>query len=109
MQNHRRKLSKLKNFITEIKLDILNISFLKKAHHIGSIFSCIDILVVLYFEIMDDQKKLKNSLSRDYFLLSKGHAALGLYAVLSKKKFFSKNFLVNVNSQSFIYQYCIDT
>jgi transketolase len=95
MSINKKKLSKLKNLISEIKIDILNISFIKKAHHIGSIFSCIDILVVLYFEIMNDVKKLKTSLSRDYFLLSKGHAALGLYTVLSKKKFFSKEFLIN--------------
>ena len=94
MSIHKKKLSKLKNIITEIKIDILNISFIKKAHHIGSIFSCIDILVVLFFEILNNKIKLKTSLSRDYFLLSKGHAALGLYAVLSKKKFFSKKFLI---------------
>lgn len=89
-----KKLSQIKILITEIKREILEISFLKKAHHIGSIFSCIDIIVVIYFKIMNETNKLKNSLSRDYFLLSKGHAALGLYAVLSKKKYFSKNFLI---------------
>ena len=95
MQTQNKKIFELKKIITDIKVDILDISFLKNAHHIGSIFSCIDILVVLYFEIMNIQKRLKNSLSRDYFFLSKGHAALGLYAVLSKKKIFSKKFLIN--------------
>ena len=50
MQNHKKKIFELKKIITEIKVDILDISFLKNAHHIGSIFSCIDILVVLYFD-----------------------------------------------------------
>ena len=95
MINHNKKqVSELKNIIIKLKIDILKISFLKKAHHIGSIFSCLDILVVLYFNIMNVKKKIKNDLSRDYFFLSKGHAALGLYAVLSKKKFFSKEFLI---------------
>ena len=70
MQTHNKKIFELKKIITDIKVDILDISFLKNAHHIGSIFSCIDILVVLYFEIMNIQKRLKNSLSRDYFFLS---------------------------------------
>ena len=46
MQNNK-KLSEIKILITEIKKEILEISFLKKAHHIGSIFSCIDIIVVI--------------------------------------------------------------
>ena len=53
MINHNKKqISELKNIIIKLKIDILKISFLKKAHHIGSIFSCIDILVVLYFNII---------------------------------------------------------
>lgn len=44
--------------------------------HIGSDFSCLDIMVALYFKIMGPDDK---------FVLSKGHAALGLYAVLHRK------------------------
>jgi transketolase len=51
----------------------------KKANagHIGSSLSCLDILVYLYFQAMDN---------RDRFILSKGHAALALYVVLARKK-----------------------
>lgn len=47
-----------------------------KAGHIGSSLSCLDILIYLYF-----YKMKKN----DKFILSKGHAAAALYAVLNKK------------------------
>jgi transketolase len=46
------------------------------AGHIGASLSCLDILVYLYFEFMN---------SDDRFILSKGHAALGLYVVNAKK------------------------
>jgi len=45
--------------------------------HLGSCLSCIDILAVLYFRVL--RKK-------DKFILSKGHAAASLYAVLVEKK-----------------------
>ena len=44
-----------------------------KMAHIGSDFSCLNILITLYTEILGE---------KDRFVLSKGHAALALYAVL---------------------------
>ncbi|MDM8536549.1 transketolase [Desulfobacterales bacterium HSG17] len=56
-----------------------------KAAHLGSALSCVDILVALYFKILNfDQKKL-NNLKKDRFILSKGHAAAALYAILAFK------------------------
>lgn len=48
-----------------------------KASHIGSCLSVIDLLAVIF-----TQKNLVTSASRNDVLLSKGHAAAGLYAVL---------------------------
>jgi len=44
---------------------------------------------------MNIEPSIKNNKLRDFFLLSKGHAALALYVVLCKKGFFSKKFLIN--------------
>ena len=76
-----------------LRRDIIEISYIKKAHHIGSELSCIDILTILYFKVMNFNPKIKNKNYRDFFLLSKGHAALALYVTLCKKGFFSKNYL----------------
>ena len=76
-----------------LRKEIIEISYFKKAHHIGSELSCIDILTILYFNIMNFNVKIKNKKYRDFFLLSKGHAALALYVTLCKKGFFSKEFL----------------
>ena len=55
---------------------ILDLYKRANAGHIGASLSCLDILVYLYFEFMNND---------DRFILSKGHAALGLYVVSAKK------------------------
>jgi len=78
-----------KSFLTrvskEIRLNILNEIFNKKKGHIGGCLSCVDLLVSIYFSnIFKLKKKDLKSKKRDRFILSKGHAALALYAVLDK-------------------------
>ena len=92
------KLKKLFNLSNLIRKKIVEISFKKKAHHIGSCLSCVEIIVVLFFGIMKFSKK--NIHQNDFFILSKGHAALIYYLILIEKKFFTdkyllKNFLTN--------------
>lgn len=70
-----------------IRRKILEISYRANVGHVGSAFSIVEILVALYFEIMNvDKKNIKND-KRDRFVLSKGHAAPALYAVLQQKGF----------------------
>jgi transketolase len=52
--------------------------------HIPSSFSIVDILEVLYRRILDVDSRLLGSLERDFFVLSKGHGAAALFAVLHK-------------------------
>ena len=54
--------------------------------HPGGSLSIIDILNVLYFEEMNIDPKNPKMEDRDRFVLSKGHAAPALYAVLAAKK-----------------------
>ena len=76
-----------------LKKKIIDISYAKKAHHIGSCLSCMDILVALFFGVMKHKKKNSNH-KNDFFILSKGHAALAYYLILMKKKFFSEKYLI---------------
>lgn len=64
---------------TEIRKKVLDMIYKAQSSHIGSNLSCIDILTVLYFGIMDP---------RDKFILSKGWAAASVYAILAKKGYF---------------------
>lgn len=65
-----------------------------ESHHIGCAFSIVDILTYLYFNELNVNSKNPKDQNRDIFLLSKGHAALALYATLCQKGFFSKERLL---------------
>lgn len=72
------------------RLEVLDMIFNSKSAHIGSCYSCIDIISVIYNKILNLKKIKSNSKDRDIFILSKGHACASLYAVLALKKFFKK-------------------
>lgn len=59
-----------------------------KSGHPGGSLSAADILTYLYFQEMNINPKEPKWEGRDRFVLSKGHAAPGLYAVLSLRGFF---------------------
>lgn len=67
--------------------------FSAQGSHIGSAFSCVDILAVLYFKIMFIEPQNPWALDRDRFILSKGHAASALYVTLSHRGFFPEDVL----------------
>ncbi len=50
--------------------------------HVGGSLSVADVLVALYFDVMRVGPEHVDDPERDVFLLSKGHGAIGLYAVL---------------------------
>lgn len=58
-----------------------------KAGHIGGPLSMMDILVSLYFRELRIRVEEPDWVDRDWFVLSKGHAAIGLYAVLALRGF----------------------
>lgn len=73
--------------------DVLTISHNAQIGHVGSSLSIIDLLVVLYYKIINVSPKNPYENDRDRFILSKGHAAAGLFAVLHHRGFFSKETL----------------
>jgi transketolase len=56
--------------------------------HVGSALSCADILAALYGDILRVNPQNPAWPARDRFILSKGHACAGLYAVLAERGFF---------------------
>jgi transketolase len=61
---------------------IVSVASLKKEGHIPSSLSILDILYVLYDKILDIDSIKENKEDRNRFILSKGHASLGLYVIL---------------------------
>ena len=56
--------------------------------HIGSVLSVVDILAVLYGKVMQYRSNNPKWDGRDRFILSKGHAGAGVYAILAECGFF---------------------
>lgn len=56
--------------------------------HVGSVFSIADILAVLYGRVLRVFPHEPRHGHRDRFILSKGHAGAGVYAVLAETGFF---------------------
>lgn len=81
----------LRKIAFDRRLDVLDMIFRAGAGHLGGDMSCMDILVCLYYEVMDVEKLLAGSDERDRFILSKGHNAEALYAVLADLGFFDKS------------------
>jgi transketolase len=71
-----------------IRIHALRMTSIGGGAHIGAIFSCADILAVLYGGILNIDPAEPESVNRDRFVLSKGHAGGGLYAALAEKGFF---------------------
>ncbi|MDE7260921.1 MAG: transketolase [Oscillospiraceae bacterium] len=59
-----------------------------KAGHPGGSLSCVDALTTLYFDEMQVDPANPKDPDRDRFVLSKGHCAPALYAVLALRGFF---------------------
>ena len=73
-----------------IRRDVAKMMHKSYSSHIGGCYSVTEILVTLYFEILNIDPKNPRKDDRDILLLSKAHSSPTLYAILSKKGFFPK-------------------
>jgi transketolase len=56
--------------------------------HLGGSLSLVEILTTLYFDVLRIDPQNPDAPGHDILILSKGHGALGLYAVLAERGFF---------------------
>ncbi len=71
-----------------VRMGVIEGVFNAKSGHPGGSLSITDILTYLYFNHMNVDPKNPKDENRDRFVLSKGHTAPALYAVLAHKGFF---------------------
>ncbi len=81
----------LEKIAKEVRWDIVRMIGLAQSGHPGGSLSCADILVCLYFHTMNHDPKSPEWRYRDRFVLSKGHAAPALYAVLARNGYFDRD------------------
>ncbi|MDC0426570.1 transketolase [Pelagibacteraceae bacterium] len=97
-------MKKIKNldFSKNVRKNILKLSHKANSSHIGSSLSIVDLLVVIYNEIIKPKSKkdLENSLYK--LILSKGHACLALYCILYEMKILNKKTLLSFGNENSI-------
>ena len=84
------KKQSLVRIANEIRKSVLTEVYSANSGHPGGSLSIADVLAYLFFEKMNVNKDNPGDPERDRFVLSKGHTAPALYAVLAEKGFFPK-------------------
>ncbi|MFC1767465.1 transketolase [Candidatus Margulisiibacteriota bacterium] len=84
-------MSKLDAKSIEYRRQILDMIDHARRGHIGSAFSIVEIIRVLYDDVLKFDPKKPEWPERDRFILSKGHGCLALYVALAEKGFIKKN------------------
>lgn len=80
---HKELISEPKEFARRVRVDVAKINCRTRDSHIGGGYSAVDILAVLYTQILNISRNNLNDPNRDVFILSKGHIATTMFAVLA--------------------------
>jgi transketolase len=90
----KKRIAELKNLSAQARHAMVESLICAGCGHPGGAFSSVDVMIALYFEVMniDPQKPLWDK--RDRFILSKGHSSVALYSVLSLRGFFNRQMLL---------------
>lgn len=94
----------LQKIACKVRMGVIEGTYNAKSGHPGGSLSIADILTYLYFEEMKVDAKQPDWEDRDRFVLSKGHTAPALYAVLAEKGFFSKELIKTLRKPDSILQ-----
>ncbi len=90
------KYPELKVMADKIRVDVIKEIHAAGSGHPGGSLSAADIVTALYFREMNVDPANPKMLTRDKFVLSKGHAGPVLYAALAEKGFFPKEDLLTL-------------
>lgn len=86
-------MKELEQIAVEVRKKLLQNIVKAGGGHTGGSLSSVDILVALYFRILNIDPRHPDMKGRDRFILSKGHSVESYHCVLSKRGFFSEEVL----------------
>ncbi|WP_137862400.1 MULTISPECIES: transketolase [unclassified Sphingomonas] len=86
-------LEAVRELAADTRREVLKMVHRAKASHVGSCFSIADMLAVLYGHVMSVDPVHADRPDRDRLIVSKGHAAAAVYAVLANRGFFPREWL----------------
>ncbi len=84
------KVAELQTIATQVRRDLLRMIHAKKSGHPGGSLGVTDLMVTLYFDVMEhDPKHFDiNGKGQDLFFLSNGHTSAAWYSVLARSGYF---------------------
>jgi len=83
-------LDKLEELANDVRVDVVSMIAEAGSGHPGGSLGTADILIALYFNVLKHNPKKPKWNDRDYFILSNGHLAPVLFAVLARSGYFPK-------------------
>jgi len=83
----------LETIALQVRKDILTMSNRANSAHVGGALSAVEIMVSLYFEVMNVYPKDPENPNRDRLIFSKAHDAKVLYSVLARRGFYDTKIL----------------
>lgn len=81
-------MEELKEISKQIRIESIRMVHRAKASHLGGALSIVDVLAVLYWNIMKVNPSNPDDENRDYLIYSKGHTCVALYAALALKGYY---------------------
>ncbi|MFC2015884.1 transketolase [Chloroflexota bacterium] len=93
MENKEALLPLLRERAYFCRRETVRLIAIAKSGHYGSVFSAAEILAALYYHVLRYDSQHPDWPERDRFILSKGHAAVGLYPILADVGFFDATLL----------------
>ncbi|WP_413208123.1 transketolase [Rhodospirillum sp. A1_3_36] len=87
----------LRTQAARIRGRVVEMCHVSKSAHLGSSLSCVDILTAAYWHVLNIDPANPTDPKRDRFILSKGHAAMAIYATLAMRGYFPEEELATYN------------
>ena len=94
----------LKLTACKVRMGVIDAVYSAKSGHPGGSLSIADVLTYLYFNKMNIDPKNPDMPGRDRMVLSKGHAAPGIYSVLANRGYFDVELLKTLRKVGSILQ-----
>lgn len=88
------RLTEMKRLGKEARIRALEVIHEANSGHVGGSFSAIEILIALYFCVLNIDASNPTWSKRDRVVISKGHCSPAVYSILSLKGYFSKEQLM---------------
>ncbi|HUS06765.1 MAG TPA: transketolase [Bryobacteraceae bacterium] len=99
-----KNVAELQAICRAVRRDIINMITAAKSGHPGGSLSAVEILVTLFYDVLQHNPENPSWPERDRFLLSKGHACPVLYSVMAECGYTPKDQLNTLRKLGSIYQ-----